>query len=123
MTNDAGASCFEFVFGCEKRRRATMLNQRERNDAREIAKRSEQTGIVVYSDMGILVPLALLEAEAELTAAKAEVERLRVLVETAFVDALIFVAGWDADLAAEKWNDSDAKRALEKGKGSACDER
>ena len=60
---------------------------------------------------------------AELAAAKAEIERLRVLVETAFVDALIFVAGWDADLAAEKWNDSDAKRALEKGKGSACDER
>jgi hypothetical protein len=53
-----------------------MLNQSERNDAREIAKRSEQTELVVYSEMGILVPLALLDAEAELAAAKAEVERL-----------------------------------------------
>jgi endogenous inhibitor of DNA gyrase (YacG/DUF329 family) len=24
MTNDAGASCFEFVFGCKKGRRSTM---------------------------------------------------------------------------------------------------
>ena len=104
MTNDAGASCFEFVFGCEKRRRATMLNQRERNDAREIAKRSEQTGIVVYSEMGILVPLALLEAEAELTAAKAEVERLRALVKKAHEEGQKRYSFWDS---------SDAKKALE----------
>lgn len=81
-------------------------------DKRELARRI--AGRFGKEDAHAIIAHALLDAEAELAAAKAEVERLRTLVEYTYYE------GWQYNEvnhfldAKALWNISNAKKALEK---------